>query len=363
MSIEFQKALVYLFIISFHVSSSNIFGSATSVEKTMNTIGSAQRKIVRFPIQSNDDSSVPNIKRIRKATDRISDIKCKEYSEMTREVVWIKKIELMPMRLRCKKPIQLFVVGGSVAEPKEYPHMVALGRTVDTSTTEYFCGGSLISDQWILTAAHCTTDARGLPNVALIGSANLNKINELNTGKLMSIESIKPHPDYNSSQLYADIALIKLSKPVEFSKTVKPACLYPIPDLEPKYLWASGYGSTSSFRLREGMTGLNLTKARLQLTDMKHCKQVYRGVKQLPHGIDSESQLCADDKKGGWKRDTCAGDSGVPLQWTHPSGCLQEIVAVTSFGISCAVPKMPAVYTKVSHYIDWIESVVWPNEN
>lgn len=71
--------------------------------------------------------------------------------------------------------------------------------------------------------------------------------------------------------------------------------------------------------------------------------------------------ICAGDSHGGWNKDTCQGDSGGPLQISHPKNiCLFQILGITSFGQGCAVVNTPGVYTRVSHYLKWIEDIVWP---
>lgn len=82
------------------------------------------------------------------------------------------------------------------------------------------------------------------------------------------------------------------------------------------------------------------------------------GGKSLPSGIIT-SQLCAGELNGG--KDTCQGDSGGPIQIVKNNPyCMYDIVGVTSFGKFCGFKNSPAVYTKVSYYIPWIESIVWP---
>lgn len=78
--------------------------------------------------------------------------------------------------------------------------------------------------------------------------------------------------------------------------------------------------------------------------------------RSLPHGIEL-GQICANDPQA--RNDACQGDSGGPLQIFHPNG-MSTLVGVTSFGIACG-STLPSVYARVAFYIDWIESIVWPN--
>lgn len=79
----------------------------------------------------------------------------------------------------------------------------------------------------------------------------------------------------------------------------------------------------------------------------------------LRNGV-SESQYCAYDPQG--KNDSCQGDSGGPLQYIPTNNTLiPTVVGIVSFGISCGT-VLPSVYTRVAYYLDWIESIVWPNE-
>lgn len=80
--------------------------------------------------------------------------------------------------------------------------------------------------------------------------------------------------------------------------------------------------------------------------------------RSLREGL-SEGQCCAFDPEA--KNDACQGDSGGPLQYfTGKSSTLARIVGVVSFGISCGT-ELPSVYTRIAHYLDWIEPIVWPN--
>lgn len=73
------------------------------------------------------------------------------------------------------------------------------------------------------------------------------------------------------------------------------------------------------------------------------------------------SMICAGDTLSGWNKDTCHGDSGGPLQIPHPRNeCLFQVLGITSFGQGCAIANTPGVYTRVSHYLNWIEDIVWP---
>lgn len=103
-----------------------------------------------------------------------------------------------------------------------------------------------------------------------------------------------------------------------------------------------------------------LLKARLDILDNLACTRRYNQSISIPRGV-VPSMVCAGDLKNNWQSDTCQADSGGPLQIVHPKiGCLHQLVGITSFGILCAVEDFPGIYTRVSHYLDWIEERVWP---
>lgn len=103
-----------------------------------------------------------------------------------------------------------------------------------------------------------------------------------------------------------------------------------------------------------------LQKADLALVDNLACTRVHNSSKEVPYGI-TPNMICAGDPLGGWTKDTCQGDSGGPLQMIHSRNpCLFQVIGITSFGQGCAIIDTPGVYTRVSSYVPWIESVVWP---
>lgn len=126
----------------------------------------------------------------------------------------------------------------------------------------------------------------------------------------------------------------------------------------------------------------DLLKVVLNIIDNKQCTSLYGTDTKLKNGI-TDNMMCAGELSG--KRDTCQvcitvflfdgvledimlmilfpqGDSGGPLQITYPTHkCIHYVVGITSFGRSCGVPNSAGIYTRVSEYVDWIESVVWRN--
>ncbi|KAF6198856.1 hypothetical protein GE061_006879 [Apolygus lucorum] len=118
---------------------------------------------------------------------------------------------------------------------------------------------------------------------------------------------------------------------------------------------ASGWGHTKF----EGVGSSMLQKVWLDVIDTSNCSKSYGIQLQIPEGIDGSKMLCTF---GRGVKDTCQGDSGGPLQLplSNPY-CMYSQIGVTSFGIECA-SNYPGVFTRVSHYVPWIEKHVWPNE-
>lgn len=100
----------------------------------------------------------------------------------------------------------------------------------------------------------------------------------------------------------------------------------------------------------------------MQLTDNIWCSTRFIHSTGIPRGI-VPSMVCAGSPKDNWRQDTCQGDSGGPLQVHLPSSSIFKVVGITSFGAGCGLIESPGVYTRVSHFIQWIENIVWPQDS
>ncbi|XP_044538363.1 plasma kallikrein [Gracilinanus agilis] len=228
------------------------------------------------------------------------------------------------------------VTGGKPASQKEWPWQVSL--QVKLRTQSHVCGGSIIGNQWILTAAHCF-DGLTSPDIWRIYAGILNQSEIQADTPFSRAKEIIIHHQYEVSETGHDIALIKLEAPLNFTDSQTSCCL-PIEENINHNCWVTGWGYTQE----KGEIQNTLLKVNIPLISNEECQEKYPQYKVTDH------MICASDKEGG--KDACKGDSGGPLSCNYNTKW--QLVGITSWGDGCGQKDHPGVYTKVFAYLDWI---------
>uniref|UniRef100_A0A087XHW3 Transmembrane serine protease 5 n=1 Tax=Poecilia formosa TaxID=48698 RepID=A0A087XHW3_POEFO len=259
------------------------------------------------------------------------------------------------------------IIGGVEALLGRWPWQVSLYYS-----NRHTCGGSIITSQWIVTAAHCVHKnvSYRLPHVsswvvyAGIVTRSSAKIAQ-HTGYV--VEKIIYNKNYNHRSHDSDIALMKLRRPLNFSvDTIRPICLPPYDYDLPggTQCWISGWGYTQpdggELRLH---TDLHFTRATIHSPDtLKEAPVPIISTKKcnsscMYNGEITPRMLCAGYTEG--KVDACQGDSGGPLVCQDEN--LWRLAGVVSWGTGCAEPNHPGVYSKVAEFLDWIYDMIEVN--
>ncbi|XP_072293080.1 coagulation factor IXa [Eucyclogobius newberryi] len=249
----------------------------------------------------------------------------------------------VPLTEDPKKPIKR-IVGGNLVSEGEIPWQVAL---IAQPNGHLFCGGSILSNRWVITAAHCTVEALD-PFIIRVGELDLF----VKEGTEQDHEVLERHihPRYNSSEsLYNhDIALLYLKTPISFSSTVRPICVGPRTFIEGLVQGASpakvsGWGRT---RFLGSMSGV-LQQVEVPFTDRSQCKES-SSARITPF------MFCAGYHSEA--KDACQGDSGGPHANLHQDAWF--LTGIVSWGEECAKEGKYGVYTRVSLYYSWIKYVM-----
>jgi len=244
------------------------------------------------------------------------------------------------------------IFGGSITEVDEYPWMVHVSSRhyIDGSTSFWKgrCGGSLISDQWVVTAAHCVIDDdRGSADeiVVELGQHDLSS-------PAMNPKVEKPivHEEYDKIRVINDIALLKLQDPVDFNKhpNIRPICL-PSNSRE-------NYAGSRAIVAGWGMTGEHedvsdvLLEANVTVISDNECRRIYSG-----NNIH-DSVICAKTT-GSSPQGHCEGDSGGPLITRRQGQTSYTLIGVASFAMDalCMREDYPGGFAEITHFLAWIK--------
>merc|ERR1711879_1099456 len=233
------------------------------------------------------------------------------------------------------------IVGGHEVAHHEWPWQVAL--FIDDA---WFCGGSLISEEWVMTAAHCADGASYFDIMA--GAHNVRAGSEPHRVEITSYNGWT-HPGWNHNTLENDIALIELPSPMSFNDYIKPSCMPMAGDTADvnEMVTCTGWGKPSDSA--GGISPVLRMVEDRPIISNSECNAIY--------GIVGDGVVCIDATGG---KGTCNGDSGGPLNMKYDvksgaSGDKWKQVGVVSFGASagCEV-GYPAGFTRTEYYLDWI---------
>ncbi|XP_042303514.1 transmembrane protease serine 12-like [Sceloporus undulatus] len=262
----------------------------------------------------------------------------------------------------CGRPVVGFgklprIVGGGNAEDGAWPWQVSLQLYLIHAGYNHVCGGSLIHNSSVLTAAHCFSQSLYVYSIlkknyfrnpdfwrVVIGLHHLDKYNSHTIKR--RVRAIIIHSGYNINSHDNDVALLKLTRSVQYNKYVQPICLPETPhNNTPNYpCYISGWGHTKE----NGNNELILQEAEVNIFSPSMCNQ-----RSWYGDILSWNMFCAGSETG--HVDSCQGDSGGPLMCYFPNSTRFYLVGITSFGAGCGQPGRPGIYIRALNYKSWIE--------
>lgn len=228
------------------------------------------------------------------------------------------------------------VVGGYQVKDDRFAFMASIQFAGQDGADGHFCGGSVVAQRWILTAAHCIEETGAAPGVVQVAVGRDNLEQDLGQGQTLRVDRIEVHPGYRSTGTF-DAALVHVTQDID-----APAIGLAQPgddthEAAGSRLTVAGWGAQLFL--------LGTVQPQLRAVDVKavadrRCATTNGLVMQF----SPESEICAEELLG----DSCQGDSGGPLFATTASGRHVQ-VGIVSYGLGCATPLFPGVYAEVNN--------------
>nr|XP_040032200.1 serine protease 27 [Gasterosteus aculeatus aculeatus] len=240
------------------------------------------------------------------------------------------------------------IVGGQNAKEGAWPWQVDI-----QSGGGHICGGSIITESWILSAAHCFPNPDEVTSYTVYaGRYQLNGVNRHQSTH--GVSRVVIPTGYRDAQQGKDMALVQLTGPVTWSDYIQPVCLPAAGTLFPSGMqcYVTGWGNT---RDNVPLAGVGtLQEVEVPIISQSSCQDMYGTNPTEVVGILYD-MICAGFAQGG--KDSCQGDSGGPLVCQMVNGTWVQ-AGVVSFGLGCAHPNQPGVYARVTAFSNFILDTV-----
>ena len=250
--------------------------------------------------------------------------------------------------LSCGRPYQEGrVVNGSQASAGSHPWAVQM--MLSRARGKILCAGSLITNRFLVTAAHCFNRVRPADILLVLGNLRSDGSSSPDQ-ELRKIEAVYIREDFDEETYNNDIAVVSMDRRVQFTAFIRPLCL---PEINEDYAGSVGtivgWGRLS----HNGRLPDSLQESRVPVLSQETCRY---DTNHLAEEI-TEGMMCAGYQDTA-ATDACQGDSGGPLILPSQSHSHKLLVGIVSWGIDCAKPGYPGVYTRVGTYLHWIRDIV-----